>query len=78
MNITVEQWEVFKQIVITNKGLAVHFVEAEKEYQVFAGDHGIFVWRTIIPKDGGEIQTDFDENFKNTANGPMNSEGKAV
>lgn len=76
MNIIIEQWEVFKQIVITNKGLAVHFIETEKEYQIFAGDHGIFIWQIVLSKDGGEIQADFEKNFKENANGAINSEGK--
>jgi len=63
-------WTAFKALV-TSKALLIQYSEMPDNYDLFAPEAGAFLWHTTIPKDGGSDQTDFEANFKSTANAPL-------
>src|SRR5579864_5502428 len=59
-------YSTFKSLV-TNKGLLTQYVDNGNQYFIFAAEADIS-WETVVQKDGGANQTDFETNYKSTAN----------
>lgn len=60
-------WTTFKSVVITGKNLNPQYVDYGDRYEIFTDDNE---WVVTINKTGGSDQTDFENNYKNTANAP--------
>jgi len=65
-NVSYDQW---KSIIAAND-LNVQYVENPNSYNLFAIEYNIS-WETKVLKDGGSNQTDFETNYKPTANLPL-------
>ena len=63
-------WASFKSLVAT-KGLAIQYTENTNTYDLFGPEAGSFMWHYTMLMDGGSDQTDFETNFKPTANAPL-------
>jgi hypothetical protein len=67
-NISYSQW---KSIISAND-LTVQYIENPDSYDIFSIEYHIS-WETRVLKDGGANQTDFETNYKPTANQPLGS-----
>jgi len=63
--IEILDWSVFKFVCITTKQLLLEYTEDRDKYDVYGFDSG--VWHVILPK-GTADATDFENNYKTTAN----------
>jgi hypothetical protein len=66
VNIPYSQW---KSILASND-LNAQYLENPDSYDIFAIEYHIS-WETRVLKDGGSNQTDFETNYKPTANQPL-------
>lgn len=66
----IQSWTEFKSLV-SNKKLLIQYVEGAGDYNVYASEAGEFMWAAILQKDGGADVTDFETNFKASANQPI-------
>jgi hypothetical protein len=67
-NVSYSQW---KSIISAND-LTVQYIENPDSYDIFSIEYHIS-WETRVLKDGGANQTDFETNYKPTANQPLGS-----
>jgi hypothetical protein len=67
-NVSYLQWKS----IVTSNDLTAQYIDNPDSYDVFAIEYHIS-WETRIRKDGGSDQTDFETNFKPTANSPLGS-----
>lgn len=74
--IQLNDWATYKSLLST-KGMAVQYVEFSDRYELYAAESGIFTWRYSLSK-GGADQTDFETNYKPTANAPLMLGGRDV
>jgi hypothetical protein len=63
-------WTNFKGLV-SSKALLIQYSDAGNFYEIFASEAGVFLWHITLPKDSGTDVTDFETNFKPTANQPI-------
>jgi hypothetical protein len=63
-------WTDYKALIATKK-LLIQYSENQNAYDLFAPEGQMFLWSYSIAKDGGADQTDFETNFKPTANAPL-------
>jgi hypothetical protein len=66
VNVSYSQWKS----LLTSNDLNAQYVENSESYDLFAIEYNIS-WETRILKDGGSNQTDFETNYKSTANAPL-------
>jgi hypothetical protein len=66
VNVSYIQW---KSLLASND-LNAQYLENPDSYDLFAIEYNIS-WETKILKDGGSNQTDFEANYKATANSPL-------
>lgn len=71
----VASWADFKTLT-TNKKLLMQYSESPTTYDVFLSEAGAFLWNFTIQK-GSEDATDFETNFKATANQPVDVRASA-
>lgn len=62
-------WTIFKSF-INSRLLAIQYVDDGTTYHIWTSDSLMSLY-TRIPKDGGSDQTDFETNFKPTANASL-------
>jgi len=62
-------WTTFKAELASRKSI-LQYIELTSEYWVYFLDGGV-MFRSDIAKDAGADQTDFDDNYKATANKPL-------
>jgi hypothetical protein len=62
-------WFNFKDLV-SSKGLLPQYQDLGDRYDLYAPESP-FVWHTIVIKDGGTNQTDFETNYKTSYNQPL-------
>lgn len=70
-----QDWSTYKALV-ASKTMAIQYVEFVGRYELYAAEAGIFTWRYSLSKDGGADQTDFEMNYKPTANAAMMISGR--
>lgn len=75
--IQLNDWTTYKGLLST-KGMAVQYVEFSDRYELYAAEAGIFTWRFSLAKSGGSDQTDFETNYKPTANAPLMINGNEI
>jgi|WetSurMetagenome_2_1015567.scaffolds.fasta_scaffold94745_1 hypothetical protein len=68
--ILIETWTAFKALVASKK-LLIQYDESSNDYKLYAIEGGAFIWATTLNKDSGTDVTDFETNFKPTANAPI-------
>lgn len=64
-------WTTLKNYIISTE-MGLRYFEDSKKYEIYALDN-FFSLICNIFKDGGEEQTDFENNFKSSSNQPANS-----
>lgn len=65
----INSWSSFKTLVApANKNLSVQYSETSAAYEIFAMEASAFMWTISILKDSGADVTDFEANYKSTAN----------
>jgi hypothetical protein len=69
MKIVNVDYDQFKSLV-SSKDLRLQFVDHGTSYEFFAIESNV-CWQTSIDKDGGIDQVDFETNYKETANAPL-------
>lgn len=57
-------WAQFKAICITEKGLDCQYTEGADRYDLFGPDANNLTWHTVILKNGGAEQVEFDATYK--------------
>lgn len=67
MNLT--SWSDFKTLV-TSKVLLMQYSVGSNSYEIFAPEAGVFMWHITLDS-GTSDYTDFETNFKSSANAPM-------
>jgi len=65
----ISSWSDFKALV-SSKKLLIQYTDTGTNYEVFAPEAGEFLWQTALVK-GSDDATDFETNFKSTANAPL-------
>jgi len=60
-------WTNFKNLV-ASKVLLPQYQDLGDRYDLYAPESGSFMWHTVILKDGGSNETDFETNYKSTYN----------
>jgi len=73
----VSSWSEFKSL-LTSKQLLIQYSGNTRGYDLYASEAGVFIWHIWIPKDSGSDISDFETNFKPTANAPMMINGVPV
>jgi len=63
-------WADFKSLV-TSKALLIQYSDLGDRYQIYAPEARTFLWHTVLLKDSGSDQTDFETNYKAKANAPL-------
>jgi hypothetical protein len=63
-------YTTFKTLV-ASKGLLMQYLDENNVYNIFASE-GNVAWQCFVNKDGGANQTDFETNYKPTANQNVN------
>lgn len=74
---TVNTWADYKTL-IANKVLSIQYSEFPDRYDLYAPEAQAFLWAYSIAKNGGADQTDFETNYKPTANAPLMINGGTV
>lgn len=63
----INSWDTYKSTVIVAKALMIQYSETSTNYDIYASEDA-FVWNISLSKDGGADVTDFETNYKPTAN----------
>jgi hypothetical protein len=63
--------------IVSSKGLLLQYKDAGSRYELFAIEDNIS-WEALVSKDGGSDQTDFETNYKSTANQPLGKRNSQV
>ena len=66
----VNSWSDFK-VLLSAKSLQIQYSETSAAYELYMAEVGIFLWNMSLPKDNGADVTDFENNYKPTANRPQ-------
>jgi len=66
----IESWNSFKALVNT-KDLLIQYSEDDNYYYIYAPEASTFLWQITLIKDSGTDVTDFETNFKSSANKPL-------
>lgn len=74
-DIEVGSWADYKTLV-SNKKLLMQYEQVGSRYRIFSPEADSFMWITTLVK-GTEEATDFETNFKATANQPLEVKGEA-
>jgi len=65
-NVSYTQWKS----LVSAKGLSTQYLDNPDSYDIFAIEYNVS-WETRVLKDGGSNQTDFEANYKPSANQPL-------
>lgn len=68
-------WTDYKTLV-SSKKLLMQYEDTPNRYHVFSQEAGVFMWRISLPKGSAEA-TDFENNYKATANAPLECKADA-
>jgi len=68
-SILVDTWTNYKAL-LSSKTLSIQYEESSTDYKLYAPEAGSFLWSIILNK-GSSDATDFETNYKSTANAPM-------
>lgn len=68
-------WADFKSLIAA-KGLLIQYSQFTNTYDIFGPEAGSFLWHYSMLMDGGNDQTDFETNYKSTANQPLEYRSK--
>jgi hypothetical protein len=63
-------WTDYKALV-SSKALLLQYSDKGDYYDIYAPEDSSFLWHFALPKDGGSDVTDFETNYKPTANAPL-------
>jgi hypothetical protein len=73
---TLTSWSDFKTLV-SNKTLLMQYSAGANSYEIFAPEAGVFMWHITL-NSGTSDYTDFENNFKASANAPLMLNGATV
>ncbi len=65
----IQSWSDFKDL-ISDKKLSMQFSESEERYTIYACEDRTYLWSVVLFK-GSEDSADFENNFKDDANQPL-------
>jgi hypothetical protein len=65
----ITSWNTFKELV-SAKGLLIQYTQVSNYYDIYAPESP-FLWHVVLVQDGGTDQTDFETNYKSSANQPL-------
>jgi hypothetical protein len=63
-------WTAFKSLIAA-KGLLIQYTQGINTYEIFGSEANAFMWHYSLLMDNGPDQIDFEANFKDTANQPL-------
>jgi hypothetical protein len=63
----VNSWTDYKALVATKK-MNLQYAEYADRYELFSSEAGIYVWNLVLLKDAGADVTEFESDYKPTAN----------
>lgn len=66
----ITSWAAFKSLIST-KVLLIQYIESTNTYEIYGPEANSFMWHYSLLMDGGSDQTDFETNYKPTANAPL-------
>jgi hypothetical protein len=75
-SIIVDTWTNYKSL-LSSKTMTIQYEESSTDYKLYAPEAGAFLW-TIILNKGTSDATDFETNYKPTANAPLMINGGTV
>lgn len=67
----INSWSDYKTIILGTKGLSIQYSEKPDRYDIYSVEQKVFVWSISLLKDEGSDVTDFESNYKSSANGPL-------
>ena len=66
----VSSWAQYKTLV-SDKDLKIQYYETDERYELFSIEQGCIVWKIAILKDAEADVTDWEDNYKASANQPL-------